>query len=169
MTDPLVLLGLAQMIFLYCAIAMVIAAFSGPVTGLLADKIGRRPAVLITMVLFAIAVVLLGLFATTPALFFLILLLSLTLTACNAVLWIFVPESFPTRVRATGVGFAGSTGRVISFVSPMILGAIIGAAGDQAAFFTVAAVSAVGGLVVFLFSTETKGKSLEKIAAGKEE
>jgi putative MFS transporter len=189
MAQPEHALAIPQNIFLLSGIAMLSAAFIGVVAGWLADKVGRRLSTLITMSFFAVSVVLVALFATGSALLPMLILMCCGLGAGNAMLWIFVPESFPTRVRALGVGFAGSTGRVISFLSPMALGALQTAvvssygcaetdavcttaatsAGSQMVFFVVAGISLVGGFVVYLFSRETKDVSLANVGAATEE
>jgi putative MFS transporter len=180
-------LAIAQNIFLMSGIAMLSAAFIGVVAGWLADKVGRRLATLIWMTFFSVSVLLVAFFATGAALLPMLILMCCGLGAGNAMLWIFVPESFPTRVRASGVGLAGSTGRVISFLSPIALGALqtmvvdsyacaetdgacttaATGAGSQMVFFVVAAISFVGGLAVYLFARETKDVSLAAVGAAK--
>ncbi|MDR1807531.1 MAG: MFS transporter [Propionibacteriaceae bacterium] len=169
MNDKSVAVDIGRSIFLYMAIAALIAAVIGPVAGVIADKIGRRLSVLLTMVYFAAAVLFLAAFSTKVGgvMLFAMILVCIGLQFCNVLLWIFVPENFPTRVRASGVGFAGSCGRVVSFLSPMVIGAIIKALGDLSGFIVVAIVTAVGGVIVYLFSKETAGESLEKAAGEK--
>jgi hypothetical protein len=72
----------------------------------------------------------------------------------------YLPELFPTRVRATGAGFTYNIGRLIASVGPFIVGA---AAARGAAVQTVFFVGFVP-LVALLFAPffiETRHKVLE--------
>jgi putative MFS transporter len=156
-------------IFGWMAIAAVLTAFFGPLTGLLADKIGRKRTVLLTSILLAVSVVCLGLISS--AMVPLVFVTFISIGMCNAILWVYVPENFPTAVRASGVGFASAIGRITSAVSPMIIAWIgvtwpsTNADGSANAAHTLIPFASVGGLmllaaiVIFIFGAETKDKS----------
>lgn len=74
---------------------------------------------------------------------------------------LYLPELFPTRVRATGQGFCWNSARSITAIGPFIVGALLAAFGsipDAAAASTVAYLV---GLVAIWFGPETKGRPLE--------
>lgn len=73
---------------------------------------------------------------------------------------IYLPELFPTAMRATAQGFCYNFARFFSAAAPFVAGAMISAHGSFSR-----AISAIGlvylvGLVVLVFARETKGKAL---------
>jgi MFS family permease len=129
--------------------------------GVLADIWGRRPT---TMLYFV------GAFALVPVLFLWTQDLTLLLVAAAGLGWFatgqytwmaaWLPELFPTRIRATGAAFVFNAPRFIAWVGPLISGTLIATFGgfSQAAM----AIGAVYilGFVAALFLPETKGKPL---------
>jgi MFS transporter, SHS family, sialic acid transporter len=74
---------------------------------------------------------------------------------------LYLPELFPTRVRATGQGFGFNFGRILASVGSLQTLALLKAFdGDYAKACSVAAGVYVVGLVLVLFAPETKGKPL---------
>ena len=76
----------------------------------------------------------------------------------------YLPELYPTRLRATGSGFTYNIGRVVAAAGPFVVGAVSSAgAGDPAvilnALFAVAFVPLVG-LLVIPWVVETRGQEL---------
>ena len=90
------------------------------------------------------------------ALFFISILL--------AAIYVYLPEIYPTRMRALGSGAASAWMRIASIVGPIIVGAILGGAGLSSVFLFFGASAFVGGAIVFLFAVETKQKVLEEIS-----
>ena len=74
---------------------------------------------------------------------------------------IYLPEIFPTQVRATGVGFTTGTARVVTSFGPLVAGLMVGAFGGSfnnvTAFMTCFAVFSI---IAMLFARETKGDGL---------
>ncbi|PYS03477.1 MAG: MFS transporter [Acidobacteria bacterium] len=81
----------------------------------------------------------------------------------NAVLYLYTPEIYPTRMRAIGTGLATSWLRLASAVGPAIVGMMVGAEGIDSVFIMFAVISAVGA-VAALWMIETQGRRLEEIA-----
>ena len=75
----------------------------------------------------------------------------------------YTPELYPTRARATGVGFATGAGRIASIVSPIVVGFLV-PVGLNAVFVVLAAGYLVAAIVVLAFGLETKGLVLEEAA-----
>jgi putative MFS transporter len=135
----------------------------------LIDRFGRRPCYMISF--FGAALPLLALWwlgragpapvetvvwMASIALFFMSIIL--------ASIYVYLPEIYPTPIRALGAGIASAWLRLASIVGPIIAGAILGQAGVAVVFLFFALVGLAGGAVVFLFAIETRGKILEEIA-----
>jgi MFS family permease len=129
--------------------------------GFLADALGRKP---VTMAFFVLA------FLLTPVLFFSTdeLHWLLVLAFVNAIFsngqytWmpVWLPELFPTRMRATALAFAFNAPRFIAFLRPFLAGTMIVAFGGFGKAAMVLASIYVLGLIVAPFLPETKGKPL---------
>jgi MFS family permease len=69
----------------------------------------------------------------------------------------YLPELFPTRIRATGQGFCWNMARAFTAVGPLASGALVGAFGSiPSAGLTVAWIYAIG-MVAIWFGPETRG------------
>jgi MFS family permease len=129
--------------------------------GFLADAYGRKP---VTIVYFVLALVL------TPVLFFWTqnLALLLVLTCVNAFFsngqytWmpVWLPELYPTRMRATALAFAFNAPRFIAFLGPLLAGTMIVHFGGFGRAAMVLAAIYVVGIVCAPFLPETRGRSL---------
>jgi MFS family permease len=73
----------------------------------------------------------------------------------------YLPELFPTRIRATGQGFCWNAGRVCTAIGPLVSGALVSVLGSV----SMAAVAVTGiytiGLVAIWFGPETRGLPLQ--------
>ena len=129
--------------------------------GFLADRFGRKP---VTMTFFAMALVL------TPVLFLWTqdLTLLLAVAAINGFFslgqysWmpVWLPELFPTRIRATGMAFVFNAPRFIAFLGPLLAGTLIVSFGGFGHAATIVALIYLLGLAAAPFLPETKGKPL---------
>jgi hypothetical protein len=74
---------------------------------------------------------------------------------------LYLPELFPTRVRATAQGLAFNTGRILAAFGAIYMGALMQTFdGSYAKAGTVVTLVYVIGMVVIWFAPETKGKPL---------
>lgn len=74
---------------------------------------------------------------------------------------LYLPELFPTRVRATGQGFAYNFGRIFAAVGSLVAGGTMRAGNENyAVMCSWVSLIYVAGLVVIWFCPETKGKPL---------
>jgi putative MFS transporter len=80
-----------------------------------------------------------------------------------AVLYLYTPEIYPTRMRAIGTGLATSWLRVASAVGPSLVGILVTRAGIGSVFWMFAGVCVVGFLAA-LRMIETRERRLEEIA-----
>ena len=72
-------------------------------------------------------------------------------------------ELYPTKIRATGHGFAAATGKLGAVVGVFLLPIIKNAWGTAAVMFIVAGMTFLGFLITVLFRVETRGKTLDEI------
>jgi MFS family permease len=95
--------------------------------GFIADAIGRRPAILIynigTLVVGLILYLAVDTFALYPFLLFVFGFFVFGVFSGHAV---YLPELFPTHVRATAVSFCNGSGRVITSFGPLLAGLLVG-------------------------------------------
>jgi MFS family permease len=146
----------------YAGMAYNFGAIVGYVSlGYLADHFGRKP---VTLLFFAASLLM------TPVVFLWTQDLRLLLLAIAAngfftlgqYSWMpaWMPELFPTHLRATGIAFVFNAPRFIAFAGPLVAGSLIvqfGGFGHAAMIFST--VYAVGFLAALLLP-ETRGKPL---------
>jgi MFS family permease len=146
----------------YAAMAYNAGAIAGYVTlGFLADRFGRKP---IIMIFFAMSLIM------TPVLFMGTqdLALLLVFAAINAFFtlgqysWMstWLPELFPTRMRATGIAFVFNTPRFIAFLGPLLAGTLIAKFGGFSKAAVIVSLIYLLGFAVVPLLPETKGKPL---------
>jgi MFS family permease len=73
---------------------------------------------------------------------------------------IWLPELFPTRMRATAAGFIFNAPRLISAIAPLIAGTLIVSLGGYGKAATIIGLFYILGLIAVPFLPETKGKPL---------
>ena len=81
----------------------------------------------------------------------------------NAVLYLYTPEIYPTRMRAIGTGMATSWLRIASAAGPAIVGVMVDAQGIRSVFLMFAAVCVAGAWAATCM-VETSDRPLEEIA-----
>jgi putative MFS transporter len=81
----------------------------------------------------------------------------------NAVLYLYTPEIYPTRIRAIGTGLATSWLRIGSAVGPALVGFMVDAKGINSVFLLFAGISVVGAVAATCM-VETRDRRLEEIA-----
>jgi MFS family permease len=129
--------------------------------GWLADAWGRKPVVIGWYVLAL---------AMTPVLFFATENLPLLLLACgvNAAFTLgqftwcsaWLPEVFPTGIRATAIGFCFNAPRFIAFLGPLVAGTLIASFGEYGRPALYVSLVYVVGIGAALFFPETRGQPL---------
>ncbi|MFZ7103480.1 MAG: MFS transporter [Peptococcaceae bacterium] len=149
--------------FAFLTIAAFIGALGQLSAGIAADKLGRKVTLTYSFLGYAICAYLL--FFTSLGTVAL-LLMWICLGSCWGSTYAYSPENFPTAVRSTGLGFAGSIGRLGGIFGPTAVGIIYATSGIEMilhvnAFFLVIAV-----ICIIFLGTETKAKSLEQIEQG---
>jgi MFS transporter, putative metabolite:H+ symporter len=79
--------------------------------------------------------------------------------------YVYAPEVYPTRIRASGAGAASAITRLASVVGPVIIGALLTYLHVEAVFGYFGFVSLLGALVMAAFALETGGRTLDEIAS----
>ena len=76
---------------------------------------------------------------------------------------LYLPELFPTRVRATGQGLSYNFGRILAAVGALVQGKLVTEyGGSYAKAGAIVTLVYVVGLVLIWFGPETKGKTLRE-------
>ena len=129
--------------------------------GFLADAVGRKP---VTMLFYFMCLTL------TPAVYLwthdihVLLLLVGVFGFFTQGIWawapIWLPELFPTHLRATAVAFIFNAPRFISCVGPLVAGSLIVALGGYGRAATLVGLFFILGLIAAPFLPETRGKPL---------
>ncbi|GKS57572.1 MFS transporter [Nitrospira sp.] len=73
---------------------------------------------------------------------------------------IYLPELFPTRLRATGAGVCFNAGRILASAGPFLTGSLVAAMGDVALAATTVGLVYIVGLLALPMAPETKGHPL---------
>jgi MFS family permease len=130
--------------------------------GFIADAIGRR----LTITLYSLVTLIVGLtlylgvghYAPYP---YLLPVLGFSLLGISAAHAVYLPELFPTQMRATGVSFCNGTGRVITSIGPFVAGLLVAELGGN--FTTAAGIMTCWTLLTIVamgMSRETRGAAL---------
>ncbi len=129
--------------------------------GPLADRFGRRP-VFAFMCLGSF--IMLPVTYLTPSSYTGVLMLLPILGFFNNGIFsgfpIYLPELYPTRLRATGAGFCFNAGRILASASPLLTGWLVTTLGTFGRAASTVALVYLIGLIVLLFAPETKGQRL---------
>ena len=146
----------------YAGMAYNVGAILGYIgLGFFADRYGRKP---VTLVYIVVA------FLTTPLVFLWTHDLSVLLVAAavngyfslGLYSWmpVWLPELYPTRMRATGAAFVFNTPRFIAWLGPIIAGTLVANFGGYSNAAMTMAMIYVLGLLSAPFLPETRGKPL---------
>jgi len=146
----------------YATIFLNIGALAGYLSfGPLADRVGRRR-VFALMCLGSL--VMLPVTFLTPRSYVQVLFLLPLLGFFNNGIFsgfaIYLPELYPTRIRATGAGFCFNIGRLLASAGPFITGYLVTTLGSFSLAVCVVALIYLGGLLILPFAPETKGRPL---------
>jgi MFS transporter, putative metabolite:H+ symporter len=129
------------------------------------DRIGRRNWTAASFIAGGALLAILG-FVRAYSAFSVMLLATLSygiIGSANAVIYLYTPEIYPTRMRAIGTGLGTSWLRIASALGPAAVGVMVGATGIGSVFWMFAGVSVVGALAATRM-IETRDRRLEDIA-----
>ena len=135
------------------------------ITGLMLERIGRKPVTAAVLVLGAAAAYLYGNATNLTWLFVTGFVMQFFMFGMWSALYAYTPELYPTRARATGAGFASAFGRIGAIIGPVLLPVVVANAGTSAAFDLGAAAFLIAAALVLTLGVETKGRILETVSA----
>ncbi|WP_425060006.1 Putative metabolite transport protein YjhB [Sporomusa carbonis] len=142
-------------------IPSMLGAWVGYVTfGFFADKFGRRPVFASYLAVAAVLVYVYGTVRDANTILLLGPLVGMFGSGAFSGFGAFCSECFPTRARGLGVGFTYNVGRMLSAVSPMVIGYFAGIYGMGSALGLTSLAYLLAGATIFLIP-ESKGKELE--------
>jgi putative MFS transporter len=132
---------------------------------LMVDRVGRRRWTMTSFAIGAALLASLGLFASqsVAAVIALVTLGYGVVGSVNAVLYLYTPEIYPTRMRAIGTGAATCWLRLASAAGPLLVGHMVESRGPGGVFLTFAGAAAIGMLAATRM-LETRNRRLEEIA-----
>jgi MFS transporter, putative metabolite:H+ symporter len=129
------------------------------------DSVGRRRWTLLGFIAGGVLLAMLGTFAahSVTAVIALVTLSYGIVGSVNAVLYLYTPEIYPTRMRALGTGAATCWLRLASAAGPVFVGYLVAARGTGAVFLMFAAAGVIGAAAA-LGMLETRNRKLEELA-----
>ena len=129
--------------------------------GPLADRFGRRP---IFALMCAGSLLMVPITFSVPHAYVHVLILLPLLGFFNNGIFsgfpIYLPELYPTRIRATGAGFCFNAGRVLAAVGPFLTGVLVTELGSFGSAASAVALIYLVGLAILPFAPETRGRPL---------
>ncbi len=128
------------------------------------DRIGRRRWTVAGFAAGAALLALLGTFAaqSVTSVIVLVTVSYGIVGSVNAVLYLYTPEIYPTRMRAIGTGSATCWLRLASAAGPVLVGYLVAAEGTGAVFLMFAAAGVIGALAA-IGMLETRNRRLEDL------
>ena len=146
----------------YATMLLNVGAILGYLSfGPLADRLGRRP---VFALMCGGSLLMLPITFLAPRSYVHVLLLLPLLGFFNNGIFsgfpIYLPELYPTRIRATGAGFCFNVGRLLASSGPYLTGYLVAALGSFGRAASAVAVIYLVGLLILPFAPETRGKRL---------
>ncbi|HZP40208.1 MAG TPA: MFS transporter [Candidatus Binatia bacterium] len=143
----------------YATAAFNLGGLVGAVATIPLARLGRRPLFALYFAGAALSIAVTFALAWDPTTRMRLLFLDgLTVFGVNASYCFYLPELFPTRLRATGAGFCFNTGRYAAALGPFLVGHALGAAPTPMAAIRWVAVVPLLGLALVPFVVETAGR-----------
>lgn len=143
------------------AIMSSIGAF---ILGSMIDAFGRKKTMVTAYILGAISIVFFGYAQSTTAMMIAAGFTGFFIMGSQTAQHVITGETFPTKIRSTGVGFVYSVGRIGSFVAPLLGGAMMQANFSFSTFFVAFAIAPiVCALCVTVYKVSDEGAGLEEI------
>lgn len=132
--------------------------------GFLADSLGRKPTTFLYYLLCLILTPIVYLWVHDIRLLLLVFAVyGFFIQGVFSWTAVWLPELFPTRMRATAAGFIFNTPRLISAIAPLIAGSLIVGLGGYGKAATILGLFYILGLVTVPFLPETNGKPLAEV------
>ncbi len=147
-------------------VVSVVMALPVVAATLLIDRVGRKPVIISGLMVGAVGAVGVGAARGEVGLVVAAIALAGGVLAAWPVILSYAAELYPTRIRATAVGWASAAGRTGGILSPALLGLLMGSwtSGRSLALNVFACALVTAALIVLFLGEETAGRSLEEVA-----
>lgn len=144
---------------------MTVAQLPGYFTAAyLVERIGRKATLSSFLALCAVCAYFFGQGGNPALVLFWGCLMSFFNLGAWGVVYTYTPEMYPTRIRASGSGWAAGFGRIGGILAPMAVPKLLaGAAGYRGVFAMFTGVLLIGAVNILALGEETKGKEIDKI------
>jgi MFS family permease len=148
-------------------LAYVIGACGHLVAGWMLDRVGRKATLSLTYVLGTVSMLALFQTATRAAMLTSMVITVVAFQAARSATATYSAELFPTEIRATSYSLTVNLfGALASLATPFTIGALshsMGGLGNAVAVVSIGPV--IGAAIVIMFAPETRGATLEELAA----
>lgn len=145
---------------------MSLATVPGALLALLfIDRVERRTAVLVLYIVVASLMLVFGFTDSNMLMVASGLGITMMLQASVPCIYTYLPEIFPTSLRALGAGICNGTGRLAVFGTSFLVAALLAWVGFTGVFLYLAGVVILAGVTLALFGERTRGRSLEEITS----
>ena len=141
-----------------------LALFGGAIAGLMVvDRISRRAFLVGSFLTATLTMLILSAWPHVPLqpMVLLFAVFACVLSAASSLVFVYIPELFPTDLRASGIGLAVAASRIGSAISTFVLPQIVALSGARTALGACVAVLAVGAIVCLRWAPETRHLALE--------
>jgi putative MFS transporter len=142
-----------------------LSLLGGAILGLMVvDRISRRSFLLGSFSIAAATMFVLAVWNDIPAVAMSVLfaVFAGVLSAASNLVYVYLPELFPTDLRASGIGIAIAASRIGSAVSTFLLPVVVAGYGVRSALGACVAVLAIGAVVCQRWAPETKHVRLDR-------
>lgn len=148
---------------LFISVLMALPVIAATV---LIDRMGRKPVIIASLSVGAVGAVGVATARGEAGLVIAAIALAGGVLAAWPVILSYAAELYPTRIRATAVGWASAAGRVGTIVAPALLGLLLKSwtSGLSLALSVFAGALVIAALIVAFLGEETAGRSLEEVA-----
>lgn len=131
----------------------------------LVDRIGRRPVLIVYLVLAAWAAAMFGGASGVAQILWFGGALSFFNLGAWGVTYTYTTEQYPTALRGTGTGWAMGVGRIGGIAGPFVVGAMLASGANFPSIFMLFTIAMlVAALVVLILGRETARRSLEELS-----
>lgn len=150
-------------------LAYNLALFVGAIAGLLiVDRLSRRSFLVGSFLAAAATMAILTSWPEAPSGMQILLfaIFAGVLSAASNLVYVYLPELFPTDLRASGIGMAIAASRVGSAAGTFLLPLVVAAYGVRTALEACVAVLGTGAIVCYRWAPETRYLRLEELERG---
>ena len=135
----------------------------------LVETRGRRPLILGSFLLGAVALVPLGIWPDAPGWFIMLFFFLFTLIngAGNILVFLYPNELFPTQIRASAVGLATAVSRIGAAVGTFLVPLSLTELGSGPTMLIGAGITFLGFVISYFWAEETRNRALSTVSGAR--